>query len=61
MPSADTGRGGRTHLLYAVTRGDMTDFVTEYAGQFGFRVQITHDAAGDVDVAAGQCKGIDFG
>ena len=46
--------------LRAVARGDMADLVADDAGQFGFAVHVGHDAARDVDKAAGQGEGVDL-
>ena len=44
-----------------MARRDVSDFVPQNARQFGFRIQIGHQAARDIDVAAGEGKGIDVG
>ena len=48
-------------LLRAVARGDVADLVAQHASQFGLAVQVGHQAARDVDVAAGQREGVDLG
>ena len=47
------------HLAHAVPPGDVTDLVTDHRYQFGLVVHVRHDPARDVDVAAGQRKGVD--
>ena len=45
----------------AVPRGDVADLVADHAGQVGLAVEVGHDAARDVHIAAGQRKGVDLG
>jgi hypothetical protein len=41
--------------------GDMADLVTDHPGHVGLALHVGQDAARDVDVATGQCKGVDLG
>ncbi len=52
---------GRTLLADAVACGDVADFVADHARQFGLGIQIGHETARDVDIAAGQRKRVDVG
>ena len=47
-------------LLHRMSRRDMTDFMADDAGDFGFGVQVGEDAARDVDVAAGERESVDL-
>ena len=58
---ADARGGGARLLADRVARGDVADLVTEHRGEFGLGVEVRHDAARDVDVAAGQRKRVDVG
>src|ERR1035437_3463384 len=49
-----------TLLAYTVPCRDVADFMPQYGCQFGFRIQVGQDAARDVDIAAGQCEGVDL-
>ena len=55
------GYGGRAILLYAVARGDVSDFMPQHCRKLGFRVEIGEDSASDVDVAPWESEGIDLG
>ena len=50
---------GACDLLGAVPRGDVADFVAQYARQLCFRIQIGDDAAGNVDVTARNRERVD--
>ena len=43
-----------------MARGDVADLVTQHGGQLGLGVQIGEDAAGDIDIPAGQREGVDL-
>ena len=45
----------------SVPTGHMADLVTQNSRQFGLGIQVGQHAAGDIDIAAGQCKGVDLG
>ena len=45
--------------LHGVPRRDVGNLVAEHAGQLGLVVQVGHDAARQVDVAAGKREGVD--
>ncbi len=52
-------RGLCALLAHSVARGDVPDLVADHPGEFGLGIQIGHDAARDVDIAAGQREGVD--
>src|SRR6185503_15998269 len=55
---------GELHLGKLVDRvsgRDVADLVAHDAGELGFRAHVVDEAAGDVDVAAGQREGVDGG
>ena len=39
--------------------GDVPDFMAQYPGKLRFVAEMRHDAAGEIDKAAGEGKGID--
>ena len=47
------------HAFGGVARGDMADLVAKHAGHFRLVDGKAQQAAGDVDIAAGQRKGVD--
>ncbi len=55
------GRDLARLLAHRVTRGDVADLVAEHAGQLGLGIEVGQDAAGNVDVAAGQRERVDLG
>jgi hypothetical protein len=46
--------------LRAVAGGDVADLVADHPGQVGLAFHVGHQAAGDVDIAAGQREGVDL-
>ena len=57
---ADAGGSGAGLLAHRVTRGDVADLVAEHGRELGLGVEVAHDAARDVDVAARQREGVDL-
>ena len=57
---ADLRRHRARVLVDAVARGHVADLVAEHGGEFGLVLDVGHDAAGDVDIAARQREGIDL-
>ena len=49
-----------TLMLHAVARGHMADFAPQYARHFSFRIEISENAADNLDVAARSGECIDF-
>jgi len=47
--------------LGAVAGRDMADFMAHHPRQLGLVLQVGHDAARHIDIAAGQRKGVDLG
>ena len=43
-----------------MARGNMSDFVAQHAGEFGFRVEVGHNSSRDIDITTRQGEGIDF-
>ena len=56
---ADTGGLAGRDLTHRVARRDMADLVPKHRRQLGLGVEISHEAAGDVDVASRQREGVD--
>ena len=57
---ADLRRHRARVLVDAVACGDVADLVAEHGGELGLVLDVGHDAAGDVDVAARQREGVDL-
>ena len=58
---ADAGALLARGALRAVPRRDVPDLMSDDTRQVGLAIHVSHDAARDIHVAAGQCEGIDVG
>ena len=57
---ADAGGGRRGILAHRMARGHVADLVAQHRGELSLGVQVGENPAGDVDVAAGERKGVDL-
>ncbi len=53
-------RGGTRLLPHGMARRDVPDLVADHRRQFGLGIEVHHDPAGDVDVAARQRERVDL-